>query len=83
MIFTKNTEEHNQNKQHKILTVFDDMIADMLSNKELFIRRRKLKNYLVFLTHCYFSVRKNIRLKLHTLFCYKNLEQTSASTNYP
>ena len=83
MIFTKNIEEYNQNKQHKILTVFDDMIADMLSNKELSIRGRKLKNYLVFFTHCYFSVPKNMRLKLHTLFCYENLDQTSASTNYP
>ena len=65
------------------MTVFDDMIADMLSNKELSIRGRKLKNYLVFFTHCYFSVPENIRLKLYTLFCYENLEQTSASTNYP
>ena len=46
----KNIEEYNPNKKHKILIVFDDMIADMLSNKklsqivtELFIRVRKLK----------------------------------------
>ena len=31
----KNTEEHNSNKKCKILTVFDDMIADMLSSKKL------------------------------------------------
>ena len=29
----KNIEEHNPNKKHKILVIFDDMIADMLSNK--------------------------------------------------
>ena len=29
----KNIEEYNQNKNCKILTVFDDMIADMLSAK--------------------------------------------------
>ena len=29
----KNIEEYNPNKQRKILIVFDDMIADMLSNK--------------------------------------------------
>ena len=29
----KNSEEYNLNKKWKILTVFDDMIADMLSNK--------------------------------------------------
>ena len=29
----KNVEEKNQNKEHRILIRFDDMIADMLSNK--------------------------------------------------
>ena len=45
----KKIEEYNPNKKHKILVVFDDMIADMLSNKkinpivtELFITDRKL-----------------------------------------
>ena len=32
----KNIEEYNPNKKRKILIVFDDMIADMLSNKKLF-----------------------------------------------
>ena len=31
----KNTEECNPNKERKILIVFDDMIADVLSNKKL------------------------------------------------
>ena len=30
----KNIEEYNPNKKRKILIVFDDMIADMLSNKK-------------------------------------------------
>ena len=54
----KNIEEFNPNKKHKILIVFDDMIADMLSNKtfhsivtELIIRGRKLNIPLVFITH--------------------------------
>ena len=53
----KNIEEYNPNKKHKILIVFDDIIADMLSNKklnpivtELFIRDRKLNISLVFIT---------------------------------
>ena len=53
----KNIEEYNPNKKRKILIVFDDMIADMLSNKklnpvvtELFIRGRKLNFYLIFIT---------------------------------
>ena len=31
----KNIEEYNPNKKRKVLIVFDDMIADMLSNKKL------------------------------------------------
>ena len=31
----KNIEHYNPNKKLKILIVFDDMIADMLSNKKL------------------------------------------------
>ena len=50
----KNIEEYNPNKKQKILIVFDDMIAGMLSNKklnpmvtELFVRGRKLNISLV------------------------------------
>ena len=52
----KNNEEYNPNKQFEILIVFDDMVADMLSNKklnptvsELFIRGRKLDIPIVFI----------------------------------
>ena len=52
----KNIEEYNPNKKRKILSVFDDIIAYMLSNKklnsvvtELFIRGRKLNIYLIFI----------------------------------
>ena len=31
----KNFEEYNPNKKRKILIVFNDMIADILSNKKL------------------------------------------------
>ena len=31
----QNIEDYNPNKKQKILIVFDDMIADMLSNKKL------------------------------------------------
>ena len=30
----KNIEEYNPNKKRKILIAYDDMIADMLSNKK-------------------------------------------------
>ena len=51
----KNTEEYDPNKKSKIFIIFDDVTADMLSNKklnplgtELFIRGRKLNISLVF-----------------------------------
>ena len=31
----KNIEEHNPNKKRKLLIVFDNIITDMLSNKNL------------------------------------------------
>ena len=31
----KNIEDYNPNKKRKMLLVFDDIIADMLSNKNL------------------------------------------------
>ena len=31
----KNIEEYNPNKKRKILIVFDDIVADLLSNKKL------------------------------------------------
>ena len=53
----KNFEEWNTNKKCKILIVFDDMIADVLSNKkrnpvvtELVIRGEKLNICYVFMT---------------------------------
>ena len=52
----KNIEEYNPNKKRKILIIFGDIIADMLSNKklnpivtELFIRDKKLNISLVFI----------------------------------
>ena len=52
----KNFEEYNLGKKRKVLIVFDDIIADMISNKklnpivtELFIIRRKLNVSIVFI----------------------------------
>ena len=63
----KNIEEYNPNKKCKILIIFDDIIADMLSKKklnsvvtELFTRGRKLSISLVFITQSYFAVPKII-----------------------
>ena len=58
-----------QKEIKKVLIVFDDMIADIMTNerfqaiiKELFIRCRKLNISLVFITQSYFSVPKDVRL---------------------
>ena len=65
----ENIEIYNLNEKRKTLIVFDDMIADMFSNKklnpivtDLFITGRKLNISLVFITQYYFAVPKNIRL---------------------
>ena len=74
----KNIDECNLNKEQKILIMFDDMVADMFSNKklnpivtELFLRGRKLNISLVFITQSYFAVLKNIRLNQHTILLWK------------
>ena len=65
----KNIKKDNPNKIREILIVFDDMIADMLSNEKLnsvvtefFIRGRKLNLSLVFIKRSYFKVPKHVRL---------------------
>ena len=50
-VIYKTFEKYNPNKEIKILIVFDDMTADMISSKT--------KNYLVFITQSYFAVHKN------------------------
>ena len=64
-----NINDYNTRRKRKILIVFDDMIADIVTNKkfqvmikELFIRCRKLNISLVFFTKSYFSVPKEVRL---------------------
>ena len=60
------------------MIVFDNVIADILSNKKLnpvvtklFIRGRKLNISLVFITGFYFGVPKNIRLNSTHYFIMK------------
>ena len=65
----ENLEDYNPTKKRRVLIVFDDMIADMESNKnlipkvtELFLRGRKLNISLVFISQSYFKMPKTIRL---------------------
>ena len=84
----KNIEEYNPNKKRKILIVFDDIVADMLSNKKInpivaaiFIRARKFNISLVFITQSYFAVPIKYQTKFNKLFCYENSKQKRVSTN--
>ena len=57
----KNVEDYNPIKKRNVLIIFDDMIADMISNNklnpivtELFIRGRKPNISIVYITQSYF-----------------------------
>ena len=76
----ENIDDHNPNRQRIILIVFDDMNADIMTNKkfqsiikELFIRCKKINISLVFITQSYFSFPKDVRLnstqKIITKYC--------------
>ena len=76
----ENIEEYNPNKERKTLIVFDDVIADILSNKilqqrvtDLFIRGRKLSISFVFLTESCVAVAKIIRLNSTQYFIVETI----------
>ena len=65
----KNIEDYNPYKKRKVMVVFDGMIADVNSNKqlnpiviELFIRGRKTGLSLIFISQSYFKIPKSVRL---------------------
>ena len=62
-------DDYNPSRKRKPLIVFDDMIADIMTNKkiqailkELFIGCKKVNISLVFITQSYFSVPKDVKL---------------------
>ena len=78
----ENLEDCNPTKKRRVLTVFDVMIRDMKNNTkvspnvtELFLRRRKLNIYLVFISQSYFKVAKIIRLNATHFFVTKILNE--------
>ena len=78
----ENIDLYNPNRKRKVLIVFDDMIADIMTNKkfqsiikEFFIRCRKINISLVFITQSYFAVPKDIRFKFNALFNYEDQQQ--------
>ena len=74
----KSIDEHNTDKEGKILIAFYDIIADMINNKNLnsilteyFIRGEKLNISLVFITQSYFKFPKEVRLNSTHFFIMK------------
>ena len=64
-----NIDDYKPKRKINVLIVFDDIIADIMTNKrfqtiikELLIRCRKLNISLVFIKQSYFSVPKEVRL---------------------
>ena len=73
----ENIDDCNPNKNRKTLIIFDDMIADIMTNKkfqsiikDLFIRCRKPNISLVFISQFFCS--KRCKVKFNTLFNYEN-----------
>ena len=62
----KNIVDYNPDKQRKILIVFDDMIADMIHNKNLNSIVTEL-----FINQSYFNVPKDVRLNASHFFIAK------------
>ena len=65
----EDVNNYNKKKDKKVLTIFDDMITDIMRSekfkaivKELFIRCRKLNISIVFITQSYFRTPKDARL---------------------
>ena len=65
----KTTAVYNSRKKRKVLISLDDMIADMINDKtmnslvtKLFIRGRKLKICIGFITQSYCKVPKEVRV---------------------
>ena len=78
----ENLEDFNPTKKRKVLIVFDDMIADMESNKtvsptdaEWFLRGTNFNISLVFISKSCFKVPKAIRLNTTHYFIMKNLNK--------
>ena len=74
----KSIGDYNPRKNHKVLIVFDDMIADMINNKrldsivtELFSRGRKINISFAFISQSYFKVPEDVRLNTTHFFIMK------------
>ena len=74
-----NIDDYNPSRNRKILIAFDDMIADIMTNKkfqaiikELFVSCGKVNILLVFKIQSYFCCSKRCEIKFNTLFDHEN-----------
>ena len=63
----ENIDDYNLGKKRKKLIVFDDMIADIMTNKKFQARN--------FYYSVLFSCPKRCQIKFNTLFDYENKQQ--------
>ena len=82
----ENIDNYSPLRKPKVLIVFDDMIADIMTNKkfqqileELFTRSRKINISLVFISKSYFFVPKNVRLNCMHYYIMKISNQIELS----
>ena len=68
----KNTDEYNTGKTQTILTVFDDMIADMTNNKKNLTKCNWGRNFYCFFYKIIFCSSKICYAELYALLYYKN-----------
>ena len=86
--------DYNPNRSYKILVVFDDLIADMNSNKKIqsivkepIIRGRNLNRSLISITQSYFLVPKDVTsthyliMKIHYERGLQNIATTHSGDN--
>ena len=78
-VVCENIHDYNPNRRRKNFIVFDDMIADIMTNKkfqaiikELFIRCKKLNISLVFYRTVLFFCSERCQIKFNTLLDCKN-----------
>ena len=83
---TQDVYKNIRGKKRKVLIVFDDMIEDMINNKnfnlvvtELFIEVEKLNISIVFITQSYFKVPKDVRLNSTHFFIMKTPKKENFS----
>ena len=75
----ENIDLYNPNRQRKVLILFDDMIADIMTNKkfqsimkELFIRCGKNKYFTCIYHSVLFFCTKGRKIKFNVLFNYED-----------